>query len=243
MIKTCDQCGCKFESYIHNAKRCSQKCKNKYKANFEQKRRDKNKVIKKRYTVCVICGKEFELSPKSSANTCSDECRKIRASHMAKKRLLEKPEQYRSYTRKFDASPKRQEWKEKNKEKIRKRTNEYMKNFMKTNPNYKLYHSLQRSLLRFLGKTGYTKRIRNYVNYTPDDLRQHLESKFQEGMNWENHGKYGWHIDHIMPASSFSFYDDNGIINVEAVKKCLSLDNLQPLWWRDNLVKSNKILT
>ena len=33
-------------------------------------------------------------------------------------------------------------------------------------------------------------------------LRTHLESKFKKGMNWENYGLYGWHIDHIIPLDS-----------------------------------------
>lgn len=243
VIRTCDQCGCEFETYFRTEKRCSQKCKNKYRAKFEQNRRDKNKIVKKRYANCVICGKEFELAPKSSANTCSDECRKIRASHMAKKRWREKPEQYKGYDKKFRMSEKYKKYKEENKDRIRKRVNEYSKRHKKQNVEYKLKCAIQRSLLRYLGQTGETKRIKDYVDYSALDLKQHLESKFQEGMNWNNHGLKGWHIDHIMPVSSFKFYDDNGIINVEAVKKCLSLDNLQPLWWRDNLVKSNKILT
>ena len=49
-------------------------------------------------------------------------------------------------------------------------------------------------------------------------------------MSWDNHGE--WHIDHIKPISKFSFDDDIKIIN--------GLNNLQPLWKKDNLIKSNK---
>jgi hypothetical protein len=83
----------------------------------------------------------------------------------------------------------------------------------------------------------------------PEELKQYfeptelgLESKFQEGMSWENHGKFGWHIDHVRPASSFKFHDDNGIINIEEVEKCLALENLQPLWCEENYKKGDKIL-
>lgn len=64
------------------------------------------------------------------------------------------------------------------------------------------------------------------VGYTQIELKNHLESKFTKGMTWENYGKYGWHIDHIIPKSHFNFdsYDH------PEFKKCWALSNLQPLW-------------
>lgn len=74
----------------------------------------------------------------------------------------------------------------------------------------------------------------NIVGYTLQDLMEHLESKFQPGMTWDNYGQ--WHIDHVIPISYFDYtsYED------ESFKICWSLDNLQPLWAKDNLKKSNK---
>jgi hypothetical protein len=56
-------------------------------------------------------------------------------------------------------------------------------------------------------------------------------------MSWENHGTYGWHIDHIIPCDAFDF------TKIEEQKKCFHYTNLQPLWREDNLKKSNKILS
>lgn len=66
---------------------------------------------------------------------------------------------------------------------------------------------------------------------SPGHLRQHLESRFQPGMTWENYGRYGWHVDHIIPCSAFD------LTNPEEVRKCFHFSNLQPLWWRDNIIK------
>ena len=66
-----------------------------------------------------------------------------------------------------------------------------------------------------------------------EDLEKHLESKFEEGMSWDNYGE--WHIDHIIPQSHF----DINSADCEEFKKCWSLENLQPLWKKDNLKKSN----
>ena len=56
-------------------------------------------------------------------------------------------------------------------------------------------------------------------------------------MTWENHGLKGWHYDHIIPLSHFNLTD------IEQQKKACHYTNLQPLWWWENLEKSDKILT
>lgn len=77
------------------------------------------------------------------------------------------------------------------------------------------------------------------VNYTLKDLKQHLENLFGPGMGWDNYGVRGWHVDHIRPISSFCV-EKLQDINSKEFKECWSLDNLQPLWWYDNLSKGNK---
>ena len=74
------------------------------------------------------------------------------------------------------------------------------------------------------------------VGYNLGDLRKHLESQFVDGMSWDNYGIV-WHIDHIVPISAFS------ITSYECgdFKRCWSLENLQPLFAKDNLRKSNKM--
>lgn len=62
-----------------------------------------------------------------------------------------------------------------------------------------------------------------------DELKKHLESRFTEGMSWDNYGE--WHIDHIRPLASFNLLEEN------EVKLACHYTNLQPLWARDNLSK------
>jgi len=85
------------------------------------------------------------------------------------------------------------------------------------------------------GKNGH--HWEELVGYTLDQLMIYLASKFQEGMSWDNYGRNGWHIDHIIPKSlwEFSSYDDREF------KQCWSLCNLQPLWEFDNISKGNKV--
>jgi len=68
-----------------------------------------------------------------------------------------------------------------------------------------------------------------------EELKLHLESKWQPGMSWNNWSRKGWHIDHVIPISSFNLED------AEELKKACHHSNLQPLWANNNLKKSNKM--
>ncbi len=74
------------------------------------------------------------------------------------------------------------------------------------------------------------------VGYTTEELKEHLETQFKKGMAWDNYGKK-WHIDHIIPRSKFNYiyYDDIDF------KRCWALTNLQPLWAKENIQKSDKV--
>lgn len=62
-------------------------------------------------------------------------------------------------------------------------------------------------------------------------LKSHIESKFTDGMSWDNRSQ--WHIDHIVPLSSASTEE-------ELMNLCHYM-NLQPLWALDNIRKSSNI--
>jgi hypothetical protein len=65
-------------------------------------------------------------------------------------------------------------------------------------------------------------------------LRAWFSYQFEEGMNWDNYGMHGWHMDHIKPCAAFDLTD------LEEQKKCFHWTNLQPLWAKDNLSKGAK---
>jgi hypothetical protein len=89
---------------------------------------------------------------------------------------------------------------------------------------------LNNSIKRF-NTTKENKTI-ELLTYSAQDLKEHLESKFLDGMSWSNRSE--WHIDHIKPVSSFDKNEKMSVVN--------SLDNLQPLWAKDNLSKGSKII-
>jgi hypothetical protein len=66
-------------------------------------------------------------------------------------------------------------------------------------------------------------------------FRTYLESLWETGMNWENYGHKGWHIDHIIPCSLFD------LSKPEHQRRCFHFSNMQPMWWTENLSKGSKI--
>lgn len=83
-----------------------------------------------------------------------------------------------------------------------------------------------------LGRGKYKKTHKTFdlVGLSVEDLVVYLESKFQDGMTWENYGS-DWHIDHIRPCASFDLTDPSQLA------ECFHYTNLQPLWAYDNLSK------
>jgi hypothetical protein len=105
----------------------------------------------------------------------------------------------------------------------------------KTDIQYKLSSNLRsrlKSAIRSNYKSG--SAVRDLGCSIPE-LKIYLENKFQPGMSWDNYGLYGWHIDHIKPLVSFDLSDRKQLL------EACHYTNLQPLWAKDNLSKSDKI--
>jgi hypothetical protein len=62
-----------------------------------------------------------------------------------------------------------------------------------------------------------------------------MEAKFEPGWTWTGEGRKLWHIDHIIPLSSFD------LTNREQFLKAVHYTNQQPLFGKDNLHKYTKL--
>jgi hypothetical protein len=99
-----------------------------------------------------------------------------------------------------------------------------------TDPIYRLKCILRASLKKGIKN----KKTQEIIGCSWEELKQHLESQFQVNMTWDNHGQYGWHIDHIIPLASAK--------TEKEIYKLNYYTNLQPLWWEDNLEKRDKLV-
>lgn len=130
---------------------------------------------------------------------------------------------------------KKKEWEKNNLHKKRL----YTKKKRETDPRFKLsgvIRCLMNSRLRARAISKLSKNTFDCLYFTLDEFMAEMESKFLPGMSWNNHGK--WHIDHKKPDSSFNYKS----VGDDDFKECWKLSNLQPLWARDNIKKSNIII-
>jgi 5-methylcytosine-specific restriction endonuclease McrA len=104
-------------------------------------------------------------------------------------------------------------------------------------PAVKLRYALRRRMTTALRramacKTESSARVMNYIGCSVAELRAYIESQFEPGMTWQNHGVHGWHIDHVFPLCRFD------LTNETDKHKAWHYTNLRPLWARKNLSKN-----
>jgi len=177
---------------------------------------------------CEICKKKFVMTHRSNRT------RKTICSLCAIKKWA------REHPKNLKKS--RKKWNKKNPEYKKEYAKKYMKDWMRNYLKYRrkndhkfrldqnmghlIYHSLRNK------KAG--RKWECLVNYTLEELIEHLESRFNNKMNWDNYGNY-WHVDHVRPRSLFKYT----VPEDREFKECWSLKNLQPLEKTANLKKSD----
>lgn len=123
-------------------------------------------------------------------------------------------------------------WRQKNK----KRLLEYKKHYHRTieakDINKRILHNLRSRMRQSLQENAKCNRTVELIGCSVSQLKEHLQSRFGPNMNWDNYGRKGWHIDHIVPCAKFD------LSNPEEQKKCFHYTNLQPLWWLENCRKN-----
>jgi hypothetical protein len=187
------------------ASRCK-KCFNEYQKNNPNKKNNNKRYVDKNREI-------INLKTRKKYHENLEETRKKEREKQKRLRKLN-PEKYRKYSNM------------KSKERYHKKKND---------PKYRIERILRGRLLRAVTLKHKKSSCIKLLGCSVDELKIYLESKFKEGMTWENHGVKGWHIDHIIPCASFDLTKE------EEQKKCFHYSNLQPLWWIDNLRKSNKV--
>lgn len=130
-----------------------------------------------------------------------------------------------------------QEYRKQNKTQILLANKLYKQNCRLNDPTFRLMNNCSRMINFALKGAKYHNSIWKFLPYSIDELKTHLQSKFDSHMNWDNYGSY-WHVDHIIPQSFLPYTS----MEDENFKKCWSLDNLQPLEAIANIKKSNRLI-
>lgn len=239
-MKQCSKCliikdFLQFHSALSNKDGYSTKCKicinELYRQRYSKKvenyisLKDRQSKIKEYSRICNRCNieKDYEFFDRAAKETSGyaticKQCRSIeKIEYRSRPEVKEKRKIY-------EVSDIRRTWK-------RKKHNEKIKNDIL----YKIKW-IVRNRIRVIFQVKNINKIKKfdeYIGCTPEELLSHLENQFEPGMTWDNHGIYGWHIDHIIPLISAK--------TEEEIYKLGHYTNLQPLWAIDNLKKGSKL--
>jgi len=114
---------------------------------------------------------------------------------------------------------------------------EYYRNKRKTNLKYNLNNNISGLIRKSLKGNKAGRHWETLVGYTLADLIKILQKTMPEGYTWNDYLNGKLHIDHRIPISVYNFTSPNHIDFL----KCWSLENLQLLPAKENLIKHDKL--
>ena len=116
-----------------------------------------------------------------------------------------------------------------NREQINARMNEYFKNRIKTDVNFRLIRNTRRRIHHALNGKSKSSSTINILGIDIDLYRRWLEFQFTPEMNWLN-----FEIDHVKPICMFDVSDE------EQLKEAFNWKNTQPLLKHNHQKKGTK---
>ena len=184
--------------------------------------------------VCKICQGEYEAKwirnnperSKAIKQRWQSANAEIKREKEAKKRQSD-PDKYRQRVR---------EWRAANSERQKENSRRASK-VRRSDPHKRVSSAIGLGVWKAIRKGKALRKWSELLGYSEKELIAHLERQFSAGMTWENYGK--WHIDHILPVSSFNIQGPD----CPELKRAWSLPNLRPLWANDNLKKNARVET
>lgn len=176
--------------------------------------------------VCSLCGQKKSLdqfyiravSKDGRTSQCKDceRARKLEYYHSDKEQASIRAKEYKANNRDY--------------------LNEYQRNRIHADLNYRLSRNLRNRLNQMLRKNKTDKQgsaVRD-LGCSLGYFREYIGGLFREGMSWENYGS-DWHLDHIVPLCQFDLFDRE-----QFLKSC-HYTNIQPLWVVENQSKGGRL--
>jgi len=187
---------------------------------------------------CKKCDKKRQTERDKIRRQNDEEYRKRvnRKKYERRLRRMEENEEYKERVnrKRYERELRKLETDKERQERQRVKSRERAKNRFNNDPLYRFQQILRNNIKNSFRRGGFSKtsECRKILGADWDVVKSYFESKFTDGMSWDNQGL--WHIDHIIPKSLAKTEED--IIRLN------HYTNLQPLWGKDNLDKSDKIL-
>lgn len=248
MIINCEICGGNFAR-----KRCETVCwSDKCRTELTIQRRERNRIyagnrrthsFSQKRINCLNCGKEF-LQTHWNRKHCSYKCkvgfsiknkgpgRKAARWDLVKKQLADlkciscgqpipiypKTQKYYPTRRKFCSRRCICRWHD----------GHSLKRKLRAKYGARIYYALKSAGVRK------SKSSNVYLGCTAEEYKDWIEEHWLPGMSWGNYPD-DWQIDHIQPCGKFD-------LRIEWHRRlCFHFTNFQPLWRRDNRMKSDNI--
>jgi hypothetical protein len=177
--------------------------------------------------VCLECGNNHTGNFHPLKKFCSKVCKNKNKNNrdyvkdLKKKYIINNPDK----RKKTSINSKNKNWNNPNNIKSRKNYSLQL--------NVRLKNALRARIRKCLKQNSMSDNTMSIVGCTLDELKKHIENQFTEKMSWNNWNQFGWHLDHKYPLSKAKTEE-------EYFNLC-HYTNLQPLWWEENLSKSNKL--
>ena len=213
-----------------------------YQKAYREANKEKQKAYQKAYREA---NKEKKKAYDKAYCEANKEKRKEygKAYHEAnKEKIAEQKKVYREANKEKVAESQKAYYKA-NKEKIAEQKKLYERQRRAKDPLFRLRQNYSQSCRRAFKSIGQKKNNPSLKLLGLNDwreLEEHFSKQFYdhpetgEEMTFDNHGFYGWHLEHIIPISIAETEE-------EIIKLC-HYTNLQPMWAEENNAKSNKIL-
>lgn len=108
---------------------------------------------------------------------------------------------------------------------------------MRNDPAFALSRILRGRVQKAVKKQATKRAMKTaeLIGCSVQHLLRHLASQFQTGMDWQNMGRNGWHIDHVIPCAAFD------LSRPDHQRRCFHFTNLRPVWEKQNMARGSKV--
>jgi hypothetical protein len=236
-MKKCSKCNIEFDLSHFNKDKSSKDGLRSNCKSCAKEYRERNSEKQKEYRERTKLRNSSNWKEKYYADKTDKKLKNMIYYQNHKDRIKEKSQEYYSNNKE-----KKKNYQKNYQENNREKRNKYLAERRQNDEMFRLITNIRNLILNSFYEMGYSKnsKTNEILGCTFDELKFHLESKFESWMNWNNRGIYngelnfGWDIDHIIPLSDAK--------NVEDLYRLNHYTNLQPLCSKVNRdIKKNKL--